>query len=73
MVDVNKLKAQMVLRGYTQKSLVVEMNKRGVKISQNTLSSKMNGRAQFDCVDADVICEILEVHDAATRAEIFLA
>ena len=73
MVDVNKLKAQMVLKGYTQKSLVAEMNKRGVKTSENTFSSKMNGRSQFDCVDADVICNILEVDDSAMRAEIFLA
>ena len=73
MVDVNKLKARMVLMGYTQKSLVVEMTKRGVKTSENTLSSKMNGKSQFDCDDADVICEILKVDDPAARAEIFLA
>ena len=73
MVDVNKLKARMVLMGYTQKSLVTEMNERGVKISENTLSSKMTGKSQFDCVDADVICEILKVDNQADRAEIFLA
>lgn len=73
MVNVNKLKAQMVLMGYTQRSLVVEMNNRGVKTTENTLSSKMNGRTPFDCVDADVICGILEVHSAAEKAEIFLA
>ena len=73
MVDVNKLKARMVLMGYTQKSLVVEMTKRGFKTSENTLSSKMNGKSQFDCDDADVICEILKVDDPADRAEIFLA
>ena len=43
MVDVNKLKSRMVLMGHTQKSLVAEMKVRGVKISENTLSSKMNG------------------------------
>ena len=73
MVDVNKLKAQMVLRGYTQKSLVAEMNKRGVKTTENTFSSKMNGRSSFNCDDADVICDILEVDDSSARAEIFLA
>ena len=73
MVDVNKLRAQMVLKGYTQKTLAAEMTQRGVKISENTLSSKMQGKSQFDCVDADVICDILEVEDAADRAEIFLA
>lgn len=73
MVDINKLKSQMVLKGYTQKSLVAEMNKRGVKTTENTLSSKINGRSQFDCEDADVICDILEVNDSAKKAEIFLA
>ena len=73
MVDVNKLRSIMVLMGYTQKSLVTEMNKRGVKTTENTLSSKMNGKSQFDCLDADVICDILEVRDSANKAEIFLA
>lgn len=73
MVDVKKLKALMVLMGYTQKSLVAEMTERGVKTTENTLSSKMNGRSQFDCEDADVICDILKVNNPADRAEIFLA
>ena len=72
MVDVNKLRSQMVLMGYTQKSLVAEMNKRGVKTTENTFSSKMNGRSQFDCDDADVICDILEVKTSAEKADIFL-
>lgn len=72
MVDVNKLRSQMVLKGYTQRSLAAEMTKRGVKISENTLSSKMNGNSQFDCDDADMICEILELKTAAEKADIFL-
>ena len=73
MVDVNKLRSRMVLMGYTQKSLVAEMNERGVKTTENTFSSKMTGKSQFDCDDADVICDILEVHDPAEKAVIFLA
>ena len=73
MVDVLKLRSWMALKGYSQKSLVAEMNKRGVKTSENTFSSKMNGKSQFDCDDADVICEILEVDNPAEKAEIFLA
>lgn len=73
MVDVNRLRSRMVLKGYNQKTLVAEMNARGVKISENTFSSKMTGNSQFDCEDADVICEILEVEDPAEKAEIFLA
>lgn len=73
MVDVQKLRSKMVLKGYNQKRLVDEMNARGVKISENTLSAKMNGTSKFDCDDADVICDILEVESSAERAEIFLA
>ena len=73
MVDVNRLRSRMVLKGYTQKTLVAEMNARGVKTTENTFSSKMTGKSQFDCDDADVICEILEVEVPAERAEIFLA
>ena len=72
MVNVNKLRSRMALMGYTQKSLVAEMNERGIKTSENTFSSKMNGRSQFDCEDADVICDILKVDRPAEKAEIFL-
>lgn len=72
MVDVNKLRSRMVLMGYTQKSLVAEMKKRGVKTTENTFSSKMNGKSQFDCEDADVICDILEVNHPEEKADIFL-
>lgn len=73
MVDVNKLKARMVLKGYTQKSLVTEMNARGYKITENTFSSKMKNPRKFNCDDADVICDILEVKELADKADIFLA
>ena len=73
MVDVNRLRSRMVLMGHTQKSLVAEMNARGFKTSENTFSSKMNGKSQFDCEDADVICDILKVDHPAEKADIFLA
>ena len=73
MVNIPKLRSVMALKGYTQKSLVAEMNNRGVKISENTLSSKMNDTSKFDCVDADVICDILGLENPADKAEIFLA
>lgn len=73
MVDTKRLKSKMVLAGYSQKSLVAEMNARGVKISENTFSSKMNGASSFDCDLVDVICDILEVEEPAEKAQIFLA
>ena len=72
MVDVNKLKSRMVLMGHTQKSLVTEMNARGYKITENTLSSKMKNPRKFNCDDADMICDILELEDPADKADIFL-
>ena len=73
MVDIQKLRSRMVLKGYSQRTLVAEINARGMKISENTFSSKMNGKSQFDCEDADMICEILGVESPAEKAEIFLA
>ena len=73
MVDIQKLRSRMVLKGYSQRSLVNEINSRGIKISENTFSSKMTGKSSFDCDVVDVICDILEVVEPAHKAEIFLA
>lgn len=73
MVDIQKLRSNMVLKGYNQKRLAAEMTARGVKISENTLSAKMTGGSKFDTDDADVICEILDIVDPADKAAIFLA
>ena len=73
MVDIQKLRSRMVLKGYNQRTLVAEINARGVKISENTFSSKMTGKSSFDCDTVDVICDILEVEAPADKAEIFLA
>jgi hypothetical protein len=73
MVDIQKLRSRMVLKGYKQGDLVAEMNARGVKISENTLSAKMNRRSSFDCEEADVICDILDIVDPSEKSEIFLA
>ena len=73
MVDVQKLRSRMVLKGYTQRTLVAEIKARGGQMTENTFSSKMTGRTKFDCDDADIICDILEVEKAEEKAEIFLA
>ena len=73
MVDIRKLRSRMVMMGYNQKSLVSEINARGVKISENTFSAKMTGASSFDCDLVDVICDILEVEEPVEKAEIFLA
>lgn len=73
MINTNKLKGRMALMGHTQKSLVTELNLRNIKITENTFSSKLVGKSKFTCNEAVAICDILEVVDAADRAEIFLA
>ena len=73
MVDILKLRSKMALKGFNQKGLVSEINARGVKISENTFSSKMNGTSPWDCDLVDVICDILEVEEPAEKADIFLA
>lgn len=73
MVDIQKLRSRMVLKGYNQKSLVTEMNARGLKISENTFSAKMNRVSSFDCDLVDMICEVLDVSDPSEKADIFLA
>ena len=73
MVDIQKLRSRMVLKGYSQRSLVAEINARGLKISENTFSSKMTGKSSFDCDVVDLICDILGVEEPAHKAEIFLA
>ena len=73
MVDVNKLKSRMVLAGYTQKTLVAELRARGLPMTENTLSAKLNGKSQFYVEDALMICDILGINNAADKADIFLA
>lgn len=73
MVDINKLKSRMVLVGHTQKTLVAELSAKGFPMTENTLSAKMNGKSQFYVEDAQAICEILGIHKAEDRADIFLA
>jgi hypothetical protein len=52
--------------------MVAALNARGIKINENTFSSKMNGKP-FDTDLVDGICDILEIEVPAERAEIFLA
>ena len=72
MVDIQKLKSRIVLAGYTQRTLVAEMCSRGVKLTENTLSAKMNGKSPFYVEDAVTICEILGIDNPEDRANIFL-
>jgi hypothetical protein len=69
----NELKGKIVAAGYSQKTLAEAMVDEGVKISENTLSKKVNGRAPFDTVEIVCICKILGIEDNDEKAHIFLA
>ena len=73
MVDVNKLKSRMVLKGYNQRTLTAACREKGYKISENTMYAKFNGRSPLLCDDADMFCDVLEINDPYEKAEIFLA
>lgn len=68
----NALKGKIVSAGYTQKTLAEAMTDAGNKISENTLSKKVNGRVPFDTDEVACICKLLGIHDNEEKAYIFL-
>ena len=69
----NELKGKIVAAGYSQKTLADAMTAAGNKISENTLSKKVNGRVPFDTAEVACICGLLGIHDNDEKARIFLA
>ena len=67
MVNVQRLKAAIVLAGYTQRTLAPAMG-----MSKNTLNAKVNGRAPVYCDEALRFCEVLGISDPNDKVEIFL-
>lgn len=63
----NKLKARMVEKGYSQRSLADELG-----MNKNTLNNKLNGKYEFLFSEAVKVCRLLEITDPATALEIFL-
>ena len=72
MVDINRLKARMVLAGHDRKTLTVACNKKGYKISYNTMVAKFNESSPITCDDAGMFCDVLEIREPAEKAAIFL-
>ena len=68
----NELKGKIVAAGYSQKSLAEAMSDAGHRISENTLSKKVNGRVPFDTDEVTCICSLLGIHDNDEKAYIFL-
>lgn len=68
----NELKGRIVAAGYSQKTLAEAMTAAGNKISENTLSKKVNGRVPFDTDEVTCMCSILGIVDNDEKAYIFL-
>ena len=68
MLNKNLLKSAMARAGYTQGLLASKLN-----ISENTLSSRMNGQSAFNTDEIDRICELLTIKNNDEKASIFLA
>lgn len=68
MVNTAKLKARMVLEGYTQRTLAKE-----TKIGVTPLNEKINNKRAFRCDEVDKICLVLKITEAEEKCDIFFA
>lgn len=66
-MQANLLRGKIVAAGYTQGSLAKALN-----MSKNTLSSKINGRYQFNSDEIIAICRLLSIEDNNEKVSIFL-
>ena len=67
-MQIQKLRAQMALANITQSDLA-----KACGISENTLTNKVSGRTEFKVSEIIKICEVLKIHDAALKDDIFLS
>lgn len=63
-----KLIGKIAETGHTQKSLAAEIG-----MSENTLSSRINGKSSFNVDEIIAICDVLNISDNAEKAAIFLS
>lgn len=68
MVNTAKLKARMLLEGYTQRTLAT-----ATKIGITPLNEKINNKRVFRCDEVDKICEVLKITDPSEKCDIFFA
>ena len=71
-MQTNLLKGKIAAAGYSQNTLAKAMKEAGCKMSTNTLSKKVNGRAPFDTDEVICLCDLLAIHDNNEKAYIFL-
>lgn len=64
----NLLRAKMAEMGENQRSLAKKIH-----ISENSLSSKLNGRTEFSAKEIVDICNALSITSGKEKADIFLS
>ena len=67
-MDQRKLLGRMAEAGYTQKMLAAGLGK-----SENSISSKINGKSAFTTDEILRICDLLRITDDCEKAQIFLS
>lgn len=71
-MQTNALRGKIAAAGYNQNSLALAMRQKGIKMSKNTLSKKVNGKAPFDTDEIVCLCRLLGIVDDSEKAFIFL-
>lgn len=65
-MQIAELKAVMARKGFSQRKLAEKAG-----INRNTLAGKLCGSRNFDVVEAQKICDALEITDAQEKVFIF--
>ena len=68
MVNSRRLKAAIILAGYTQAELA-----EAASMSKNALNAKINGRSDFRLDEIDTLCRLLTIEKDEDKAQIFLS
>lgn len=67
MVNANLLRGKIVGSGYTQKDVALAL-----KMSENTLTAKINGHSSFTLREVSALCSLLNITENKEKCEIFL-
>lgn len=67
-MNANKLRGRIAEAGYTQRKLAA-----AAKMSENSLSDKLNEKRPFNTDEILVICDLLHITDPVEKAQIFLS
>lgn len=67
MINTNALKGAIAAAGHTQRSLA-----RRLKMSENSINSKVNGKLDFTTSEIVRVCDELNIQSPQAKVDIFL-